>query len=58
MQTGRSRRIAVPTDTQPQFDLGDTAEDIEGRREKEERERRGRDKSRMRGRERSWNGRS
>ena len=41
---GRRRKIEVPTDTQPQFELGDTAEDIERRRrerdEKEERERR------------------
>ena len=35
------RNIEVPTgDTQPQFELGDTAEDIERRRR--ERERRGR----------------
>ena len=39
---GRRRKIEVPTrDTQPQFELGDTAEDIERRRrEKEEREER------------------
>ena len=42
MQRGRRRKIEVPTgDTQPQFELGDTTEDIERRRrEREERERR------------------
>ena len=42
MRKGRRRKIEVPTgDTQPQFELGDTAEDIERRRrEREERERR------------------
>ena len=35
---GRRRKIEVPTDTQPQFKLGDTADNIEGRsREREER---------------------
>ena len=35
----RRRKIELPTDTQPQFELGDTAEDIERRRrEREERE--------------------
>ena len=39
MPRGRRRRIEVPTDTQLQFELGDTAEDIERRRrEGEERE--------------------
>ena len=34
------RKIEVPTDSQQQFELGDTAEDIERRRrEREERER-------------------
>ena len=42
MRKGRRKKIEVPTgDTQPQFELGDTAEDIErrrrGRREREER---------------------
>ena len=37
MRRGRRRKIEVPTDTQPQFELGDTAEDIERRREREER---------------------
>ena len=38
---GRRRKIEVPTDTQPQFQLADTAEDIEiRRREKEERDER------------------
>ena len=33
MPRGRRRKIEVPTgDTQPQFELGDTAEDIERRR--------------------------
>ena len=36
MPRGRRRKIEVPTDTQPQFELGDTAEDIEMRREREE----------------------
>ena len=39
---GQNEKIEVPTDTQPQFELGDTAEDIERRRrEGEERERGG-----------------
>ena len=38
MPRGRRRKIEVPSDTQPQFELGDTAEDIERRRrEREER---------------------
>ena len=45
MPRGRRRKIEVPTrDTQPQFELGDTAEDIERRRrereDRDERERR------------------
>ena len=44
MPRDRRRKIEVPTDTQPQFELGDTAEDIERRRrereERDERERR------------------
>ena len=42
MPRGRRRKIEVPTgDTQPQFELGDTAEDIERRRgEREERDER------------------
>ena len=37
----RIRKIDEPTDTQPQFELGDTAEDIERRRrEREERDER------------------
>ena len=44
MPRGRQRKTEVPTgDTQPQFELGDTAEDIERRRrergERDERER-------------------
>ena len=39
MPRGRRRKIEVPRDTQPQFELGDTTEDIERRRrETEERE--------------------
>ena len=42
MPRGRRRKIEVPAgDTQPQFELGDTAEDIERRRrEREERDER------------------
>ena len=41
MPRGRRRKIEVPTDTQLQFQLGDTTEDIEERRrEREEREER------------------
>ena len=41
MPRGKRRKIEVPTDTQPQFQLGDTAEDIErSRSEREEREER------------------
>ena len=42
MRRGRRRKIEVPTgDTQRQFELGDTGEDIERRRrEREEREER------------------
>ena len=44
MQKGRRRRIEISADTQPQFELGDTAVDIERRRrereERDERERR------------------
>ena len=44
MPRGRGRKTKVPTDTQPQFELGDTAEDIERRRrEREEGERREQD---------------
>ena len=53
MRRGRRRKIEVPTDTQPKFELGDTAEDIERRRrEREERERRGRKEQEERDRER------
>ena len=31
---GRRRKIEIPTDSQPQFELGDTAEDIEKKRRK------------------------
>ena len=41
MPRGRRRKIEVPTDTQPQFELGDTPEDIERRRrERQERDER------------------
>ena len=40
MPRDRRRKIGVPTDTQPQFELGDTAEDIERRRERDERDER------------------
>ena len=57
MPRGRRRKIEVPTgDTQPQFDLGDIAEDIERRRRErgEGWEREERDRERMeRGREES-----
>ena len=45
MSRGRRREIEVPSDTQSQFELGDTAGDIERRRrerkEREEMERQG-----------------
>ena len=41
MPRGRRRKIEVPTDTEPQFELGDTAEDIEKwKREREKRDER------------------
>ena len=41
MRRGRRRKIEVPPDTQPQFEVGDTAKDIERiRREREDREER------------------
>ena len=55
MPRGRRRKIEVPTgDTQPQFELGDTDEDIERRRrEREERDERERIEQEKRDRERS-----
>ena len=54
MPRGRRRKIEVPADTQPQFELGDTAVDIEIRRrereerdERESREQEERDRERM-----------
>ena len=54
MPRGRRRKIEVPTDSQPQFELGHTAEDIERRRRKREerderemREQEERDRERM-----------
>ena len=53
MPRHRRRKIEVPTDTQPQFELRDTAEDIERRRrEREEKERWRRDRGERWGRER------
>ena len=53
MSRGRRRKIKVPTDTQSQFELGDTAEDIERRRrEREERDERERMEQEERDRER------
>ena len=53
MPRGRRRKIEVPTDTQPQFELGDTAEDIERkRRERKERDERERREQEERDRER------
>ena len=50
MPRGRRKKTEVPTDTQPQFQLGDTAEDIERRRrergERDERERREQERDR------------
>ena len=57
MPRSRRRKTEVPTDTQPQFELGDTAEDIERRRrereERDERERRDQEKRDREGREES-----
>ena len=54
MPRGRSRKIEVPRGTQPQFELGDTAEDMErrsiereGRDERDKREKEERDSDRM-----------
>ena len=53
MPRDRRRKIEVPRDTQPQFELGDTAEDIERRRkDREERDERERGERRKRGTER------
>ena len=56
MPRGRRRKIEVPTgDTQPQFELGDTAEDIERRRRgRERRGMRERGLNRRKGTERGW----
>ena len=48
MPRGRRRKTEVPTDNQPQFELGDRAEDIE-RREREKMDER---ENRSRGTER------
>ena len=53
MPRGRRRKIVVPTgDTQPQFELGDTAEDMDRRRERKERDERERIEQDERDRER------
>ena len=53
MPRGRRRKIEVPGCTQPQFELGDTAADIERRRsEREERDERERIEQEERDRER------
>ena len=53
MPRGRRRKIEVPRDTQPQFELGDTAADIQKkRREREERDERKRIKQEERDKER------
>ena len=53
MPRARRRKIEVPTDTQPQFKLGDTAEDIgRRRREREERDEREKREQEERDRER------
>ena len=53
MPRGRRRKTEIPRDTQPQFELGDTAEDIERRRrEREERDERERIEQGERERER------
>ena len=35
MPRARRRKIEVPTDSQPQFELGDTADDIEKKKKRE-----------------------
>ena len=52
MPRGRRRKIEVPRDTQPRFELGDTAEDIERRGEREERDERERREQEERERQR------
>ena len=53
MPRARRGKIEVPTDPQPQFELGDTAEDIERRRrEREERDEKERRKQEERNRDR------
>ena len=52
MRGGRKRKIEVPQDTQPLFELGDTVKDIERMRERDEREERKRGENRRKGTER------
>ena len=52
MPRGRRRKIEVPRDTQPQFELGDAAADIERRRQRDERDERERIEQEERDRER------
>ena len=55
MPSGSSRKIEISTDIQPQFELGDKAEDVERRRrEREERERREQDEREKDRIEREW----
>ena len=61
MPRDRRRKIEVPTDTQQQFELGDTADDIERRRrereervELERREMKEKERREMKERERDW----
>ena len=57
MPRTRRRKIEVPTDTQPRFELGDTAEDIERRDKRGEKRKRGTER-RWRERERERGGKS
>ena len=43
MPKAKRRKIEVPTDTQPQFELGDTAEDLEKEEAEKGEERTGRE---------------
>ena len=51
MPKGRRKKIKVPTDSQPQFELGNTSEDIKRRRERQERKERERQEQEERDRE-------
>ena len=57
MPRGRRRRIEVHTDSQPQYELGDTAEDIEKKkRERGEEETRAGREEEVGWKERGWKG--